>query len=54
MGYRLRIILLSIGVLLGFGGAFAHFSHAHDYRHAYRDGPCRQAGPHGHWRWEAE
>jgi hypothetical protein len=31
--YRLRIVLLSLGVLFGFGSAFAHFS---GYRHHHR------------------
>jgi hypothetical protein len=33
-GYRLRIALLSLGVLFGFGSAFGHFAHRHgDYHH---------------------
>jgi hypothetical protein len=34
IGYRLRIALLSLGVLFGFGSAFGHFgSHHGDYHH---------------------
>jgi hypothetical protein len=35
--HRLRIVLLSLGVALGYGSAYAHFSRAHRYArvHAY-------------------
>jgi hypothetical protein len=40
--YRLRIVLLSLGVLFGFGSAFAHFSHAREHgAHWGRHGPCQ-------------
>ena len=54
MSYRLRIILLSLGVLLGFGAGFTHLGHAREHRRG--SGPCHEhePGPRGHWRWEAE
>lgn len=48
MGYfRWRIALLTLGVVLGYGSAIAHFAHWHG--HGYGHGPC-----HDHWssgRW---
>jgi len=38
--YRLRVVLLSLGVLFGFGSGFASLSHRHDrcdYHHHGRD-----------------
>jgi hypothetical protein len=51
MGYRARIVLLSLGVLFGFGSAIAHFSRGHDYsRHGSWDGPCQERHWHpGYW-----
>jgi hypothetical protein len=50
MGYRVRIILLSLGVLFGFGSAIARFSHGHGHGHGYRNGPCHEQRWHpGHW-----
>ena len=51
--YRLKIALLALGVVLGYGSAFAHFSHRHDWAghgHGYghchcRDGWCGGAAP---------
>jgi hypothetical protein len=37
--YRLRIVLLSLGVVLGYGSAVAHFTHWHGYGYGY--GHCR-------------
>jgi hypothetical protein len=43
--YRLRIVLLSLGVVLGYGSAVAHFMHWHGYGYGYGHGHCR----HDHW-----
>lgn len=37
--YRLRIVLLSLGVLFGFGSAFAHFK-GHHHHHDCGDEPA--------------
>ena len=42
--YRLRIVLLSLGVLVGYGSGFAHLAHRHGrFDHRYHDCP--------HWSW---
>ncbi|HKU43259.1 MAG TPA: hypothetical protein VJR89_34095 [Polyangiales bacterium] len=39
-GFRIRIALLALGVLFGYGSAIAHFSHHRDYsRHHHCDEP---------------
>ena len=40
-GYHVKVILLSLGVVLGFGSAIARHYH-------FRDGHSHH-GPHGHW-----
>lgn len=35
--HRLRVLLLSLGVLFGFGSGFAHLSHGHYAHHHGRD-----------------
>lgn len=52
MSYQLRIILLSLGVLFGFGSAFAHLGHGH--RRCHERHESRGDPPSGHWRWEAD
>lgn len=32
-GFRIRIALLALGVLFGYGSAIAHAFHARDYHH---------------------
>ena len=32
--YRLRVVLLSLGALFGFGSGIAHMSHRHDHCHS--------------------
>jgi hypothetical protein len=41
MAYRTKIVLLSLGVLLGYGSAIAHAAHWHAYRHTH----CHAGGP---------
>jgi hypothetical protein len=38
--YRLRIVLLSLGVLFGFGSAFAHFSGYRGHRGHHHHHDC--------------
>jgi hypothetical protein len=39
--YRLRIVLLSLGVILGYGSAAAHFARWHAWHdHRYEHAPC--------------
>jgi hypothetical protein len=33
--YRLRIVLLSLGVAFGYGSAYSHFSRAHGRAHVH-------------------
>ena len=33
--YPLRVVLLSLGVLFGFGSGFAHLSHGHRHHHCH-------------------
>ena len=50
MPNRIKIVLLSLGVLFGFGSAFGH---AYHHRHGWDEGygpPCHDA-PHGHGHW---
>jgi hypothetical protein len=35
MPYRMKIVLLGLGVVLGYGSAIAHAAHWHGYRHAH-------------------
>jgi hypothetical protein len=49
-GYRLRVTLLSLGVVLGYGSAAAHLywhgaygPHAHCHHHAHADEPASYA-----------
>ncbi|MET0343205.1 MAG: hypothetical protein ABW252_19510 [Polyangiales bacterium] len=44
--YRMRVVLLSLGVLFGYGSAFAHVGHhdrdpdrAHRHAHCHGDDP---------------
>jgi hypothetical protein len=37
MGYRLRVALLALGVVLGYGHAFAHTRHAHHHHACWND-----------------
>ena len=47
--HRLRIILLSLGVLFGFGSAFG-FSH----HHCHHDDGDYDRGHAGHWEWHED
>jgi hypothetical protein len=48
-GYRLRIALLSLGVLFGYGSAVAHFTHRHYNRHhGHHDDTCEHDFGWGH------
>ena len=48
--YRFRIVLLSLGVLFGYGSAYRHLTHGygHDHGHGWRD------GGHECWHWPGE
>jgi hypothetical protein len=48
--YRLRIVLLSLGVLFGFGSAFHHMAHGDHCHHG--DHHDRERA--GHWEWRED
>ena len=47
--FRWRIALLTLGVVLGYGSAIAHFAHWHGHGYGYGHGHCRDHWSSGPW-----